>query len=256
MWLDHQKAANGGQPADTPQSSVVASTPVQGAAAAAAAATGLVMAGSAAASGTAVDRSISATLSPDEAQQTGTPPADSTPGSQALMAHEANGMVAGDREPGVVRSAVRALEFGGDPAMPQPAQAAGSSPLSGSPESVAALAAAGAEETAGAAALADAGRTPSLEVGMASGPTGGAAASVMVEPARSLPPEARLTEASSAAEDLRANGFPAEDGFASIPDSTAELRALLTMHRAEMRAGSEQLRAQFEAGQARSQVAL
>ena len=252
MWLDHQKAANGGQPAGTPPSLVLSSTPAQSAAAAAASAAGVAaVVGSVGASGTGVDRSLSATLSPDEAQQTGTPPADSTPQSPPHPGDEANG-TAQRAETGVVRSAVRALEFGGEPAVPQSAQAADSSPLTGSPESPEAESVA-AHEDAEAPAPADAEQEASGQADTPIRPANGAAApSVAAEPARSMPPDARLADVVVVAEGSEADGAPAEDGFAAIADNTAELRALLTMHRAEMRAGSEQLRAQFEAGQVRA----
>jgi len=267
VWLDHQKAANGGQPAGTPQSSVVvaSTTPVaqQSAAAAAGTAPGLAVAGYAAAGGnTAADRSASATLSPEDTQQTGSPPADSTtPESQVAAmaaAHETDGTAAGQEQPaaetagGMVRSAVRALEFGGEPVVigQSGTQATASSPLTGSLESPAALAAEAGEES-GAAEPAAAERQGSSVMDVPSQPADAAPASVVVEPAQSLPLDARLTDALPAEEGREPDGNAADDSVASMADSAAELRALLTMHRAEMRAGSEQLRAQFETGQAR-----
>ena len=267
VWLDHQKAANGGQPVGTPQSSVAAaSTPVQqSAAAAAGTAAGLAVAQyAAAASGTAADRSVSATLSPDDAQQTGSPPADSvTPESQgaAGVTHETKGTAAGQQQGvgaetagGVVRSAVRALEFGGESvAVAQPdTLAAGSSPLTGSPESPVALVAEAGEATGAAEYPAAADPQVPSQLNVPSESATGAPASVVVEPARSLPPDARLADAMPAEDSREADGNAADaDSFAGMADSAAELRALLTTQRAEMRAGSEQLRAQFETGQAR-----
>ena len=240
MWLDHQKAANGGQPAGTPQSSVLESTPIHGVAAGAA--VGLAINGSAVPSGTAVERSTSATLSPDEPAQPGNLPMDSTPGSGEQQAGpQENGAAGRGAETGAVRSAVRALEFGEEP----PAQVAGSSPLSDVPVSPAGHAT-GSQENGGDASTYDGGVRGARSGEAEAQPVAGAA-SVAVEPQRSLPPDARLADASSAL-DADANSGAA-DGFDAMADSAAELRALLTMHRAEMRVASEQLRAQFEAGQ-------
>jgi len=274
VWLDHQKAANGGQPAGTPQSSVVAAsstTPVaqqQSAAAVAGTVAGLAVAGyAAAASGVAADRSVSATLFPEDTQQTGTPPADSTtPESQgpaaAAAAHETDGTAAGQQQPaaetagGMVRSAVRALEFGGEPVVvgQSGTQATASSPLTGSPESPVALAAEAGEDSAAAEPAAAEQQGITL-MDVPSQPADAAPASVVVEPAQSLPLDARLADAVPAEEGREASGnAAADDGVAGMADSAAELRALLTIHRAEMRAGSDQLRAQFETGQARGHM--
>ena len=244
VWLDHQKAANGGQPAGTPQSaSVVASTPVQGSAAAAAAVVGAAVASSAIPSGTVVERSISATLSPDEPAQPGNLATDSTPeAGMQQTGPEANGLPGSGAGARTVRSAVRALEFG--EAEPRPEQGPGSSPLSDLPASTADGATGGQEN--GAEALDDGAQRGAGEAAAGREP-GNGAVSVAAEPARSLPPDARLDDAAT---DLRADpmGGPA-DAYATMADNAAELRALLTMHRAEMRVASEQLRAQFEAGQ-------
>jgi hypothetical protein len=241
VWLDHQKAANGGQPAGTPQSSVLTSTPIQGVAAAAA--VGLAVNGSAVPSGTIVERSTSATLSPDEPAQPGHLPTDSTLGSSEQPAGpQANGVAGRGAGTGAVRSAVRALEFGEEP----PAQVAGSSPLSDVPVSHAEHATSR-HENGGDASLHDGIRQGAGSGAADTEPVAGAV-SIAVEPQRSLPPDARLADASSALH-ADTDGAAAADGFVAMADTAAELRALLTMHRAEMRVASEQLRAQFEAGQ-------
>ena len=249
MWLDHQKAANGGQTAGTPQSSVVTSTPVPGVAAAAAA-VGAAVAGSAVLSGTSMERSTLATVALDEPAQPGNLLTGSAPGSALQQGGpEANGVTAQGLDMGTVRSAVRALESGAEP--PRPAQDAGSSPLSDMPVSPAGHATS--QEHGEDACPADGDLRDAGLAGAEEEPASGAV-SVSVEPARSLPRDAQLAEASSGVSADANSG--AADGLATMADNAAELRALLTMHRAEMAVASEQLRAQFEAGQVHLSICL